>query len=570
MKRINIKLKETGITLISLTITIIILIILASITTYSGMNTVKSSKLNKFKQELEIMQAEIDMLYEKYKNDETIQIGKELTSVDSEKVQNAFSAVGETDTIGYRVFDKQTLQELSVEGIENEYLVNIKKRQVISLEGFKSNGQIYYNLYQITGKNSIRQGIDRNGVTFSVNANVDSNNNLEISISNVNFSKYVGKGSIQYQIEGEEKWITVNRYYKGEDCSFTIEDKTWNTATTVKEAIRQNKVFKTNTELTDENGNKVTVPGGFKVTSDGENVGQGIVIQDVSTIPMEKTYKIKIVDAADEVGEQSIKIDGYQEQSDEESSNQFVWIPVGKYKTASGNEVTNNLVRRVFKKAGPEEFNEDEVIGTYYYGEGNSNSSIYGTEYSIDKFKTSASQYGGYYIGRYEAGTKVERISVDDTLEHVKSKPNLYPYTFVKKSDAIKQSQEMYPDNTNVKTTLMSSYAYDTAMNFVCQNSEYGNALALISITEGSNYANIYTGNKCKTGEYTKDCYSNICDFLGNVYEWSTEYSNDATYESVFRGSGYRGTGPRYPALRDYSTDSLTYVSRGFRVELYL
>ena len=46
--------KEKGITLIALTITIIILIILASITTYSGISTIKSSKLNRFKQELEI------------------------------------------------------------------------------------------------------------------------------------------------------------------------------------------------------------------------------------------------------------------------------------------------------------------------------------------------------------------------------------------------------------------------------------------------------------------------------------------------------------------------------------
>ena len=60
---------EKGITLIALTITIIILIILASITTYSGISTIKSSKLNKFKQELEIMQSQVNVLYEKYRTE---------------------------------------------------------------------------------------------------------------------------------------------------------------------------------------------------------------------------------------------------------------------------------------------------------------------------------------------------------------------------------------------------------------------------------------------------------------------------------------------------------------------
>ena len=40
--------KEKGITLMSLVITIVILLILASITTYSGIEVIKSSKLTTF------------------------------------------------------------------------------------------------------------------------------------------------------------------------------------------------------------------------------------------------------------------------------------------------------------------------------------------------------------------------------------------------------------------------------------------------------------------------------------------------------------------------------------------
>ena len=157
-------------------------------------------------------------------------------------------------------------------------------------------------------------------------------------------------------------------------------------------------------------------------------------------------------------------------------------------------------------------------------------------------------------------------------------KSDLYPYTFIKKLDAQQKSQDMYKNSTYVRSTLISSYGWDTAMNFICQNNKYsedsedGYKLAIIKNYQEDcqNFANIGTGNKTKTGKYDQDCYSNIYDFLGNIYEWTTEYSNDATYESVFRGTGYNISTSRYTSLRDYSTSDLTYTSRGFRVQLYL
>lgn len=146
--------KEKGITLIALTITIIILLILASVSTYSGVSTVKSSKLNKYKQGLEIMQSQVNLLYEKYSREieggQEIEIGEELTN--SEEENNAFTGANETDKAGYRLFTKETLEELGIDGIEKEYLVNIAKRQVISLEPFEQDGEVYYTLAQLSKK----------------------------------------------------------------------------------------------------------------------------------------------------------------------------------------------------------------------------------------------------------------------------------------------------------------------------------------------------------------------------------------------------------------------------------
>ena len=134
-------------------------------------------------------------------------------------------------------------------------------------------------------------------------------------------------------------------------------------------------VFTDTTPITDDEGNKVVIPGGFHLDADsGTKVEDGIVIED-------------------------------------SSGNQFVWIPVGTYQTSSGSK-TNNLSRRKWADADvvaePTEVSEDSSIlvgGSYPYycaGEGYNKSVASDT---IGAFKTSAITNGGFYIGRYEQGT---------------------------------------------------------------------------------------------------------------------------------------------------------------------
>ena len=218
--------REKGITLIALTITIIILLILASVTTYSGISTIQSSKLNKYKQELEIMQSQVNVLYEKYNTEiaegQVIDIGEELTN--SEQENDAFSGANENDRTGYKRFTEETMEELGIDGIEREYLVNIAKRQVISLEPFEQEGKAYYTLAQLSDKNTIETGIERGNVEFSINTNVKEDG-LEVIISNIQYSKYVGKGSILYQKVGSDTWRTLVTDYRDSEYSFTIKEE---------------------------------------------------------------------------------------------------------------------------------------------------------------------------------------------------------------------------------------------------------------------------------------------------------------------------------------------------------
>lgn len=141
---------EKGITIISVTITIIILLTLTTIVVYSGINSIKSSKFQKFKIELQIVQAQVNLLNQEYKEQiqagQTISIGKNLTEVDQAKLDEALA--GESST-GYRYFDASVFEELGVKGIENGYLVNIQLRKAIAIDSFEYNGTKYNQISQI-------------------------------------------------------------------------------------------------------------------------------------------------------------------------------------------------------------------------------------------------------------------------------------------------------------------------------------------------------------------------------------------------------------------------------------
>lgn len=150
------KLNNKGITLMALVITIILLIILASIGTYSGIQVVKSAQFTAFSTELKIMQTQVNKLYDEKRNgnDEYIDsLGETISSkTDVQQQANTVftaSASGITDQNGYKYFDTKTIKRLNIEGVEGEFFVNIAKRSVVSYEGFEYEGKTYYTLDQL-------------------------------------------------------------------------------------------------------------------------------------------------------------------------------------------------------------------------------------------------------------------------------------------------------------------------------------------------------------------------------------------------------------------------------------
>ena len=324
----------------------------------------------------------------------------------------------------------------------------------------------------------------------------------------------------------------VNGQVGGGDTS----EEPWIPPTTVEEAIAQDKIFEETKQIKDNYDNTVTVPKGFKVTDEGTTVPDGIVIEDGA-------------------------------------GNQFVWIPTGMYKVdASGTTKTNDLTRRQWGRTANVEqaptliTGDEKTVGSgnqkVYFGEGDTRSVAHET---IENFLNSAKPVseggnGGFYIGRYEQG----KGNV--------CKAGVSAYVSITRDAAKAQAEAMYTNKKQygVTSELISSYAWDTALNFICQNSEHGYKLAT---TTESTYGNIGTSNKTVTGGTPVDCYSNIYDILGNCEEWTTEYSSftvgSPAYPCVFRGGYYsdsgRYTGERYNTTKDGSADFIS-----FRLSLYV
>lgn len=155
---------NSGITLISLVITIILLLILATIGISSGISTVRSSRLTKFTTEMKLMQQKVNELYDSYTNNRTVNlagneytgtdianIGNDISDVSEEQRNEVFSSSGSgiTDTSGYKYYNVSIIDGLGIDGVDGEFFVNVAKRSVISVDGFEYEGNKYYTLEQL-------------------------------------------------------------------------------------------------------------------------------------------------------------------------------------------------------------------------------------------------------------------------------------------------------------------------------------------------------------------------------------------------------------------------------------
>ena len=295
-----------------------------------------------------------------------------------------------------------------------------------------------------------------------------------------------------------------------------------------------NELSKTdNTKLKDEKGNRIVVPAGFKIVDGATTVDKGIVIEDVT--------------------ETATK------------GSQFVWIPVGTITKADGTTATITLGRYDFDATTGK---ESAYSGRYIEEDANDTSTLkkYGNTIAknITKFKNSVATNGGYYIGRYEARTATARNAAGNALTQITEKGTENVYNYVTQLQAAQLSQNMY-NSDKFTSDLMNSYAWDTAIVFIQNcgtNAKYSRQNSL-------NTSLAQTGTNSLTDTSKVDVQCNIYDMARNIFEWTTETSDNSSSRCVSRGGRYSSS-DLYTCFRTSYYTSVSLVSIGFRPLLYL
>ena len=290
-------------------------------------------------------------------------------------------------------------------------------------------------------------------------------------------------------------------------------------------------------------GKTAWIPKGFTVSGikSEQSIDNGLVIYDIP---------------------EGTTVDWTNPDSVKTAYNQFVWIPVEVKSTDTENSIAS-FYRSEWtanESTGGERTNG---LSTDYTEPDSTNDTAdkTGIANQIANLTKSIYKYGGFYIGRYEAGSKTPRTSSSGVTE-IGIKQDMYPYIYVKWGDsmssigttgAVYLSNSLYNTNEYGATSMLCTGAcWDSMLDFikdlnhsVTNSTTWGNYKnsETFEITRGS-YAVYDTSNytlgsfnnvgskysKMKdtsilltTGATERNCSKNIYDVAGNCYEWTTE-----------------------------------------------
>ena len=299
------------------------------------------------------------------------------------------------------------------------------------------------------------------------------------------------------------------------------------------------------------NGKTAWIPKGFTVSGikSEQSIDDGLVIYDIP---------------------EGTTVDWTNPDSVKTAYNQFVWIPVEV--TASDTETSIAAFRRSVWQDN-ERVADNTQSSTSFpkntsawsnYVEPNATNDTddkTGIAKQIANLTKSIYKYGGFYIGRYEAGSETERTS-SSGVTTLGIKQDMYPYNYVTWGDsmssigttgAVYLSNSLYNTNEYGATSMLCTGAcWDSMLDFIKDSNHsvtdsttwgnYNNS-ETFEITRGS-YAVYDTSNytlgsfnnvgskysKMKdtsilltTGATERNCSKNIYDVAGNCFEWTTE-----------------------------------------------
>lgn len=245
---------ENGVTMVSLVVTIILMVILASVTTYSGIESYKDMKKENYIAQLKVIQEKVNLIADEYQNWEGKSSDTNINNYLGTGVEGysglGFSKItdGETTLIklieeasdskeNYYYFSTDNIKnQLGIKGFEKSGMsvaVNFGSRNVIEKKGIKQDNVEYHSLKDF--------GIQANSNDAVANGNADYEIEPEIKnygltakvILNVKKAKKDGQditiGGFEYKKKSEgstddnSAWKSVEEKYDGK-YAFTVTE----------------------------------------------------------------------------------------------------------------------------------------------------------------------------------------------------------------------------------------------------------------------------------------------------------------------------------------------------------
>ena len=257
------------------------------------------------------------------------------------------------------------------------------------------------------------------------------------------------------------------------------------------------------------NGTKVPLPNGFHYV--GGDISTGLVISDKENDTMDA--------------------------SGVDMGNQFVWIPVTSEEDLTRTNFDLNGQPTTDEPTDVSD-NVDDCLEPYAYG--------YSTEQEeFNTMKIQVLKYGGFYIGRYEAGVNSTTLRTKVTTNQtVVCKKGVAPYNYVPWGKSMNDVNTAFApgannsDNVNTNGAVYLAKNMYSSSNSVTSTLIYGCQWDAMCRYIGDSQRMTPTKDAPElTGSVSTDVSKNIYDLAGNCYEWTMEaYS---TYGRVIRGGYY-------------------------------
>ena len=626
---------KNGITLIALVITIIVLLILAGVTiaTLTGDNGILTKAQNaKEKNAQKTVEEQINLAVQASRINEGLVINKEI--LEQELTNNGIEITkSENDELPWTVKKDGYVYTISENGeIKEKEGIAITTGDIEILKGSTKGKKVSAQIlsgetgtikWEHTG-NITLSATEGNEVTVNVNSNANAGDIATIT------AKIEGKTTYQDSINvkivaqvtsvtaekievsiGDKKkiekvtampenaeGIEVTSYVSQDTTKVTVDEKTGEitgvqegeATVTISAKGKLSGAVVTGTcsvKVTKLDHSEIVVPtiaatGNLANKTNIKEVRQGNIPipQGYNYIKGDKIGGAVITDAATGV---------------EKTGNEFVWVPVDTLSNmavvTSGTDANGNInYRGVLYNWGTDatgntaydwsadstSFREPaNLSGSYDSKSKNSSwtSTLYQEEYN--KMIKSVSQYGGFYVGRYEMSLNSETKNAESkygaTSANAKDTDTNQWYGLYNRAKTY--APEKNSDNTeNASQKVVSSMIwgsqYDAMLKWMKGNKINATSSSPTDLSIGTTSKNTtrVTGGANNGQTVSKDKLSNIYDLLGNSLEWTQE-ANNTSYR-VIRGGYYNSSiAPSYRSY-DCPTDTLSYD--GSRFTLYI